>query len=69
MTKVKTKYTLTLNTEWTVKPKVNDKCSVLFRACVCLQEALEELEDLKQIIPTESLVYFLMGKVSPDSRL
>ena len=31
--------------------------------CVCLQEALEELEDLKQIIPTESLVYFLMGKV------
>ncbi|XP_076460272.1 cell division cycle protein 27 homolog isoform X2 [Babylonia areolata] len=27
------------------------------------KEALEELEELKQIIPSESLVYFLMGKV------
>lgn len=66
---MKTKYAFTLNTEWTMKPKVSDKCSVLFCACVCLQEALEELEDLKQIIPTESLVYFLMGKVSLNSRL
>ena len=28
------------------------------------QEALQELEELKQIIPKESLVYFIMGKVS-----
>ena len=28
------------------------------------QEALEDLEELKQIVPTESLVYFLIGKVS-----
>jgi len=52
-----------------MKPKMSDKLSVLFCAYVCLQEALEELEDLKQIIPTESLVYFLMGKVSLNSRL
>lgn len=33
---------------------------------VCLgffQEALTELEQLKQIVPKESLVYFLIGKV------
>lgn len=28
-----------------------------------LQEALKELEELKQIVPKESLVYFLIGKV------
>lgn len=27
------------------------------------QEALQELEELKQIVPKESLVYFLIGKV------
>lgn len=27
------------------------------------QEALTELEQLKQIVPKESLVYFLIGKV------
>lgn len=30
---------------------------------VCLQAALQELEELKQIVPKESLVYFLIGKV------
>ncbi|XP_076459147.1 cell division cycle protein 27 homolog [Babylonia areolata] len=38
------------------------KASILL-ACDRHKEALEELEELKQIIPTESLVYFLMGKV------
>lgn len=28
-----------------------------------LQAALQELEELKQIVPKESLVYFLIGKV------
>lgn len=28
-----------------------------------LQEALAELEELKEIVPRESLVYFLIGKV------
>ena len=33
-------------------------------ALVCvLQAALQELEELKQIVPKESLVYFLIGKV------
>lgn len=32
--------------------------------CVCVQAALQELEELKQIVPKESLVYFLIGKVS-----
>lgn len=27
------------------------------------QAALQELEELKQIVPKESLVYFLIGKV------
>lgn len=31
---------------------------------VCLQAALQELEELKQIVPKESLVYFLIGKVT-----
>ena len=31
-----------------------------------LQEALQELEELKQIVPKESLVYFLIGKVSEE---
>lgn len=30
---------------------------------VFFQEALTELEQLKQIVPKESLVYFLIGKV------
>lgn len=30
---------------------------------VFLQAALQELEELKQIVPKESLVYFLIGKV------
>lgn len=29
-----------------------------------LQAALQELEELKQIVPKESLVYFLIGKVT-----
>lgn len=41
---------------------------VHFMFMVCLwflffQEALTELEQLKQIVPKESLVYFLIGKV------
>lgn len=31
---------------------------------ISLQAALQELEELKQIVPKESLVYFLIGKVS-----
>jgi len=31
---------------------------------LCLQEALQELEELKEIVPKESLVYFLIAKVS-----
>ena len=34
---------------------------------VCFQEALAELEELKQIVPKESLVYFLIGKVSAQN--
>lgn len=30
------------------------------------QAALQELEELKQIVPKESLVYFLIGKVRTD---
>ena len=33
----------------------------------CFQEALAELEELKQIVPKESLVYFLIGKVSAQN--
>lgn len=29
-------------------------------------DALKELEDLKQIVPKESLVYYLIGKVRSD---
>jgi len=29
-----------------------------------MQAALQELEELKQIVPKESLVYFLIGKVT-----
>ena len=29
------------------------------------EEALKELEELTQIVPKESLVYFLIGKVRP----
>lgn len=32
-----------------------------------LQAALQELEELKQIVPKESLVYFLIGKVTSPS--
>lgn len=32
-----------------------------------LQAALQELEELKQIVPKESLVYFLIGKVRRDA--
>lgn len=31
------------------------------------QSALQELEELKQIVPKESLVYFLIGKVGETS--
>ena len=34
-----------------------------------LQEALTELDTLKVITPKESLVYFLIGKVSSQSSL
>ena len=34
---------------------------------VCRQEALKELEELKEIVPKESLVYFLIGKVQLSS--
>ena len=30
---------------------------------LCYQEALQELQELKEIVPKESLVYFLMAKV------
>ncbi|CAG5121231.1 unnamed protein product, partial [Candidula unifasciata] len=56
----------TLNMAIRADPK-NPLC-VFHRASILFandrhQEALEELETLKQIIPRESLVYFLMGKV------
>lgn len=35
---------------------------------VLLQAALQELEELKQIVPKESLVYFLIGKVRKKTR-
>jgi len=38
------------------------KASILF-AVERYEEALEELLQLKQIVPKESLVYFLLGKV------
>ena len=38
------------------------RASVLF-ATDLHQEALAELEELKDIVPKESLVYFLIGKV------
>ncbi|XP_059169210.1 cell division cycle protein 27 homolog [Physella acuta] len=56
----------TLNTAIKTDPK-NPLC-MFHRASILFandrhKEALEELEILKQIIPRESLVYFLMGKV------
>ena len=41
------------------------RASVLF-ASERHQEALEELDELKDIVPRESLVYFLIGKVRED---
>ena len=38
------------------------RASVLFSAGR-LKEALEELEELKDLVPKESLVYYLLGKV------
>ena len=47
---------------------VHMPASVTVAACVVLyllycQEALQELQELQQIVPKESLVYFLMAKV------
>nr|KAG5703820.1 hypothetical protein BaRGS_031454 [Batillaria attramentaria] len=57
---------VTLNKAITMEPR-NPLCKFhkasILLACDRHKEALEELEELKQIIPTESLVYFLMGKV------
>ena len=39
------------------------KASILFSSDRHL-EALKELEELKELVPRESLVYFLMGKVN-----
>ncbi len=36
----------------------------IFLASLSTQEALRELEELKEIVPKESLVYFVIGKVS-----
>ncbi|KAH9524059.1 anaphase-promoting complex subunit cdc27 [Bulinus truncatus] len=56
----------TLNIAIKIDPKnpicMFHRASILF-ASDRHKEALEELETLKQIIPRESLVYFLMGKV------
>jgi len=43
---------------WAVMMMVDD---LLF---VCEQEALVELQQLQQLVPKESLVYFLMAKVT-----
>ena len=40
------------------------KIVLIVCAIVFFQEALIELEELKEIVPKESLVYFLIGKVS-----
>ena len=37
-------------------------CLILF-FCFVDQEALDELEELKKIVPQEALVYFLLSKV------
>ncbi len=37
---------------------------IMFCFVSFFQEALQELEELKQIVPKESLVYFLIGKVN-----
>jgi tetratricopeptide (TPR) repeat protein len=43
------------------------KASILFSS-ERHHEALKELEELKELVPRESLVYFLMGKVGSTSR-
>ena len=40
-----------------------ERASILF-AIESYHEALKELNDLKELVPKESPVYFLMGKVS-----
>ena len=56
----------TLNRAITMDPN-NPLCKFhrasIFFATERYQDALRELEELKQIIPKESLVYFIMGKV------
>ena len=41
-----------------------ERASILF-AAERYDEALAELEELKELVPKESPVYFLLGKVSP----
>lgn len=43
-----------------------EKATIMF-ACERYEEALEELNDLKELVPKESPVYFLLGKVSSYS--
>lgn len=57
---------LTLNKAILANPK-NPLCKFhrasMYFASDRHQEALKELEELKEIVPKESLVYFLIGKV------
>lgn len=59
----------TLNRAISMDPK-NPLCK-FHRASVYFsldkhEEALKDLEELKEIVPKESLVYFLIGKVSSN---
>ena len=45
-----------------------ERASILF-AAERYDEALAELEELKELVPKESPVYFLLGKVSPPVRV
>lgn len=42
-------------------------CQLVLNFFLPFQSALQELEELKQIVPKESLVYFLIGKVGEIS--
>jgi len=72
---VTTDVTTMLNCTWVFLSAT--LCAMLPSVCVwpadaclsCYQEALQELQELKNIVPKESLVYFLMAKVSFISAL
>ena len=62
----------TLNTAIKQAPRNSlckfERASILF-AAERYNEALEELNELKELVPKESPVYFLLGKVSHLAKL